>query len=154
MSSELDAGACFVGALMHLPAKDCAAPLSRVDDAMLDDPAVASVLHLVRRIVEAGQNPDPVVVSDFALKSGAISQARWPQLSEVVLRCYSQVPSPSMVGYYAQAVINQAARRALKREAERLLQAAEAGDLDDAFEVWAKSATKIEAARASVRGDA
>ncbi|MFL0243647.1 hypothetical protein [Mycobacterium sp. SMC-17] len=137
----------LVGALMWLTAAQARRVLELVPDSAIFRPQTRWVYELIRRTVDAGRNPSPVVVLDAgrrysgsdALKpTQAPSGAEHRRLALYLFEVYQSAVAPTeTVDTYAAMVLEGAYRRAFALCGIRMQQLAEAGaeraDLNDQF---------------------
>lgn len=137
----------LVGALMWLTAAQARLVLELVPDIAIFRPHTRWVYELIRRAVDAGQNPSPVVVLDAGRRysgSDALNPEQPPSSSEhcrlalYLFEVYQSAVAPTdTVDTYAAMVLDDAYRRAFTLCGIRMQQLGEAGaertDLNDQF---------------------
>ena len=141
----------FVGALLWLAADRARPILGLVQDRDIEHPLTRWALELIRTLVDAGQDPNPVLVIRTAEKQPAADYAayyetrewtpggqgsRYHQLTLHIADAYDHV-----IGYdtavltYAREVLDDAYRRAIRVHGIRMQQMAEAmSDREDLTE--------------------
>jgi LmbE family N-acetylglucosaminyl deacetylase len=128
---QWDPEAQLVGALLHLPAARVAPILALVPDAAIWHPDHRWAYEIVRHLVDAGADPDPVVVLRTARHrppsdGGHSDSARRHHAFAVRLAdLYTNTVSPGLVGQYAGEVLEDAYRRAVRFHGIRMTQLSE-----------------------------
>ncbi len=137
----------LVGALMWLTAAQARPLLELVPDSAIFRPHTRWAYELIRRVVDAGQNPSPVVVLDAGRRHGgsdALNPEQPPSSSEhrrlalYLFEVYQSAVAPTAtVDSYAAMVLDEAYRRAFTLCGLRMQQLGETGadrtDLNDQF---------------------
>lgn len=125
----------LIGALLWLPAARARRILELVPDTAIWRPRARWVYQLIRALVDAGQDPNPVVVL-AAARTQASSEAVEPdaqptrervkELSLYLFDAYQQVIAPAAAaGDYARQVLDAAYRRAFRENGIRMQQLGE-----------------------------
>ncbi|WP_375486578.1 hypothetical protein [uncultured Mycobacterium sp.] len=126
----------LVGALMWLTATRAAPILRLVPDSAIWQPMTRWAYEIIRSLVDAGRDPDPVTVLASArhrAERGALqpdqppTPARHHQLAVYLAAAYTQTVSPEAAASYAREVLDAAYRRAFGQHGIRMQQLAEAG---------------------------
>ncbi|MUL48404.1 hypothetical protein FZI85_27830 [Mycobacterium sp. CBMA293] len=144
---QWDAEHQLVGALMWLTAAQARTVLELVPDSAIFRPHTRWAYELIRRTVDAGQNPSPVIVLDAGRHysgSDALNPEQSPNSSEhrrlalYLFEVYQSAVAPTdTVDSYAAMVLEEAYRRAFTLCGIRMQQLGEAGaertDLNDQF---------------------
>lgn len=144
---QWDAEHQLVGALMWLTADKARPLLELVPDSAIFRPHTRWAYELIRRTVDAGQNPNPVIVLDAGRRysgSDALNPEQPPRSSEhrrlalYLFEVYQSAVAPTdTVGTYASMVLDEAYRRAFTLCGLRMQQLGETGadraDLNDQF---------------------
>ncbi|MBN3459769.1 hypothetical protein JNN96_37695 [Mycobacterium sp. DSM 3803] len=120
----------LIGALLWLPASRARAILELVPDTAIWRPRARWAYQLIRTLVDAGHDPNPVVVLAAArTQTSADAQPtreRVKELSLYLFDAYQQVIAPSTaVGDYAREVLDAAYRRAFRENGIRMQELAE-----------------------------
>jgi replicative DNA helicase len=136
----------LIGALMWLPAGQARPILDLVPDDAIGWPTIRWAYHLIRGLVDAGQDPNPVVVLATA-KHQPCSQgidpdsppspARHHKLAVYLAAAYTQTISAAAAPTYAREVLDAAYRRAFRANGIRMQQLSESrgnrADLTERF---------------------
>jgi hypothetical protein len=127
----------FVGSLMWLPAAQARPLLDLVPDTAIWRPRTRWAYELIRRLVDAGTDPNPVCVLGAgrrhaprdALEDAAPTPQRHQQLALYLFDAYAQAIAPATAARtYARAVLDDAYRRAFDSYGIRMQQLASSGD--------------------------
>jgi replicative DNA helicase len=126
----------LIGALMHLPAPQARPILEAVPDTAIWRPITRWAYELIRGLVDAGRNPDPVLVlrragtqsANNALHPDQCAPARrHHELAVYLADAYTQVVDPHDALHYAREVLDDTYRRAVQEHGIRMAQLAESG---------------------------
>jgi len=126
----------LIGALMHLTALQAKPILETVPDTAIWRPITRWAYELIRSLVDAGCNPDPVLVlrrantqsaADAAHPNQYVTPCRHHELAVYLADAYTQVVDPRGAGRYAREVLEDAYRRAVHEHGTRMAQLAESG---------------------------
>ena len=120
----------LVGALMWLPAGKTRVILKLVPDSAIWRPMTRWAYETIRRVVDAGRDPDPVTVLAYARQRSATQALRSNQAP-------TRTVSAAAAASYAREVLDEAYRRAFRAQGIRMQQLAECGadraDLTEQF---------------------
>lgn len=126
----------LIGALMHLPASQARPILQTVPDTAIWSPMSRWAYELIRGLVDAGRDPDPVLVlragkaqpaADALRPNQPVTPGRYHELAVYLANAYTQVVDPRGARHYAQEVLDDAYRRAVHEYGIRLAQMAKNG---------------------------
>jgi len=136
----------LIGALMWLPARQVRPILDLVPDDAIGWPTIRWAYHIIRRLVDAGRDPNPVVVLATAKHQPcreAIDPddppppARHHKLAVYLAAAYTQTISAAAAPTYAREVLDAAYRRAFYAGGIRMQQLGEShadrADLTERF---------------------
>ncbi len=124
----------LIGALMHLPAPQAKPILELVPDTAIWRPITRWAYELIRSLVDAARDPDPVLVLRAAKTQPAadaldpkhpVTPGRHHELALYLADAYTQVVDPHGALRYAREVLDDAYRRALHEHGIRIAQMAE-----------------------------
>lgn len=128
---QWDPEAQLIGALLHLPAATAAPILTLVPDTAIWQPDHRWAYEIVRHLVDAGTDPDPVVVLRTARHrppaddGQPVTARRHHAFALRLADLYTHTVSPGMAGQYAREVLEDAYRRAVGFHGTRMTQLAE-----------------------------
>lgn len=135
LAQECQAEHQLIGALLWLPATHARTILELVPDTAIWQPRTRWAYQLIRTLVDAGQDPDPVAVLDAAqsqpssitLQPGQPPTAHQLRgLSMYLFDAYQSATDPHhTVGQFAREVLDTAYRRAFRDNAIRMHQLAD-----------------------------
>jgi replicative DNA helicase len=126
----------LVGALMHLTRAHVTPILELVPDTAIWRPDNRWAYELIRRIVEHGDDPNPVVVlstarqyppADTAHPERPVSPTRHHQFAVHLAGLYTQAVTPAAARRYARDVLEDAYRRAVELHGIRVAELARSG---------------------------
>lgn len=136
----------LVGALMWLPAGKARVILELVPDSAIWRPMTRWAYETIRRVVDAGRDPDPVTVLAYARQRSGTqalrpNQAPTPgqhhRIALYLADLYTRTVSAAAAASYAREVLDEAYRRAFRAQGIRMQQLAECGadraDLTEQF---------------------
>lgn len=126
----------LIGALLWLPASRARAILELVPDTAIWRPRARWAYQLIRTLVDAGHDPNPVLVlaaartqtrdTDLLRPGQRPTPRRLKELSLYLFDAYQQVIAPTVAaGDYAREVLDAAYRRAFRENGIRMQQLAE-----------------------------
>lgn len=131
----------LIGALMYLTASEAQEVLDLVPDSAICDPAARWAYELIRRVVDAGQHPDPITVLSAGRRHAATKSPRpdaaptahqHHQLALYLVDASADTLSPTAVTNCIRVVLDDAYRRAFDTFGVTMQQLAAAGnDRDD-----------------------
>lgn len=151
VAQRFDPETQFVGALLWLTAEQARPILELVQDRDIERPMTRWALELIRALVEAGQDPNPVLVIRAAEKQAPADYAahyetrdwkpggqgsRYHQLTLHIATAYDNAAwLSSGVRAYAREVLDDSYRRAIRAHGIRMQQMADAmSDREDLTE--------------------
>jgi replicative DNA helicase len=126
----------LIGALMHLPARQAKPILDAVPGSAIWRPITRWAYELIRALVDAGRDPDPVFVlrrastqspSDALYPKQPLTPCRQHELAVYLADTYTRVLEPHSAASYAREVLDDAYRRAVREHGKRLAHLAEVG---------------------------
>lgn len=127
---DVHAERALLGALMHLPVAQAAELLDGLEAGALADTRHRSILTAIRAAVDAGEQPDPVVVHArlLARADGVLFLEGDPRV--LLGELYTQVPVVSNAGSYLRMVLDSAGLREREERHDRMGQALAAADVE------------------------
>lgn len=134
--SQWDAEHQLIGALLWLTADQARPILELVADSAIWRPISRWALEVIRRIVNDGRDPDPVIVLRTARhqpSTGALqpdqptSAGRYRDFALYLANAYTHVLYPHAARIYAREVLDDAYRRAFREHGMRMQQMSECG---------------------------
>lgn len=147
----------LIGALMYLTASEAQEVLDLVPDNAIGDPAARWAYELIRRVVDAGQHPDPITVLGAGRHHGATqsprpgtkpSEHQHHQLALYLVDASADTLSPTAVANCIRVVLDDAYRRAFDTFGLRMQQLAAAGtDRDDLAAEFAVISEELDSLR-------
>lgn len=132
----------LLGALMHLSAARVTPLLALVPDHAIHHPMTRWAYEIIRALVDAGRDPDPVAVLATASRQparAALEPAAPPtpgqhhRLALYLADAYTHTVSPTTVSSYAREVLDQAYRRSFRAHGMAMVCLADAGADRDAL---------------------
>jgi replicative DNA helicase len=127
----------LIGALMHLPAPQARPILEAVPDTAIWRPITRWAYELIRGLVDAGRDPDPVLVlraaktqqpsADALHPNQSVRPRRHHELALYLADAYTQVIDPRGALRYAREVLDDAYRRAIQEHGIRIAHMVESG---------------------------
>jgi replicative DNA helicase len=125
---DLNPEAAVVGCLLRSGAGEALALLQDLHEADLADPQLRYVLRATRTVVQAGADPDPVLVLRDLQSTGAADRFREGESAGLVLHeLVAGAPVLGSARHYLRLVLEDSRRRLVLEAGTRLQQAAERG---------------------------
>ena len=129
-----DAEAAVLGCLLWAGVEAATEFLVDLADEMVVDPLNATILGLVRALVDFGQAPAPGVVLAEARRTG-MEAHRWGALGLRLAELYGDAPPASAGPWFLARLREEAARRRILQAGTRLTQVAESASIEDLADV-------------------
>jgi replicative DNA helicase len=145
------AEAAVLGAAMFAP-RDAAGILGDLTADDFTDPRHVFVLAAIRRLIDAGQLPDPVMVLGELRRTGVLPSTADRGPGNLLHDLMAACPVPAQAAHYRRLVLEHSFRRRALKTGDRLVQHARGASLVDLRRLIATELAAVAAAGARCGG--
>ena len=127
-----DPAVALIGAVQHLSVSESKVLVGLVAFDDFANPWEAAIWSAAVRLIDTGEQPDPVLLLQAIREVGEIAEAnKLQEISKHIIYAYERCPHPRSAMRYAAAVVEDKYRREIAKHGQRLEQIADIESIDE-----------------------